>query len=161
MSESVSIYAQCLRPKGSSPPLGSEPQFETGHSRRHHLVKEDLGPMRARKMGKTIRRAEELQRNGDNPERTSRSAATWDHIFRASRSVFSGRVPENLFPNEMPGREARQRALEAMREALCETINTIKYERIEKWKSRMRESTKGTGKWASKWLRGDTAKLCG
>ena len=161
IAEKISNFARCMRSKAGSLPLGSAPLFVTGPPRKSKLPKEDLGTMRARKMGHAVRRAEELQRNGDNPERASRSATSWQLIFRASRTVFAGCVPLDLFPNEMPARDTRQSALEAMREALRNTLDTIKSERIANWKSRMTMSSKGSGKLAYKWMRGDATTQCG
>ena len=154
IAEKVSNFALCKRTKKGSLPLGSEPRFVTEPPRNPKLPKEDPGPMRARKMGHAIRRAEELQRNGDNPVRAERSTASWQRILGASRTVFAGCVPQNLFPSEMPDHDARQNALAAMREAQNKTLDGIKSERIAKWKSRMAMSAQGSGKLAYKWMRG-------
>ena len=61
----------------------------------------------------------------------------------------------------MPDHEARDRTLSEVREAPSKLTMAIKYERIAKWKERVKKSAVGSGKLALRWLRGDTATQCG
>ena len=138
-STRVANYARCIIESGHYT-LGSEPLFAMLPLGSRAKAREDPGSFKMRKMGRALRRLEEIQRNGHQPELTDRSVGTWRKIVRAYRTLFADSVPRDLFPERMPDYEGRQNALGAMRDTLAKETTDCKQRRITAWKRQMRQS---------------------